>query len=535
MKCTKPENGVSLHVTKHMKRKLKPWFFILSAIGISGLLAPGLTFAQYEYYDPYSNSNIDYFPMNPVTTYTSPSQTVDSGTSGGTSGVTTSGGTTGTTNTTMICANEPIANPSNTRSVEIRNREGKAFFLSPPKEELVRIRAYPETSKQIFKIIYGASGIEESKYVVGLITVDNYCYPKYGYVQNNAVTTSETSLTASSPTDTQTVEPTTVPENATAVKLDPVTGEVFNAKTGESINDARYDALARKIYYRNTYSTFGTVFTDTTGYVSIDLRGMVETYPPPPPPLKVDVYKAPVQTPVISIGDVDRNGAIDKKASPPPPPPQPPRPLTGSDSGVGELSDKFIGDPDFDLLNINVGGDELEKFRADVSTADQTKHVMVRGWDPDKKAEIVGRPEDVKTSKDLKVYVEAVALSDAAIQGITIKGKALEVTLREQGKLFWFIPVELPSIIVVDFKLEDSTGDLIDVRFPWWHIFVKKNHGPGALKKELSGVSDSSKWQKVDNSEAPTDISRLAQTLRLISNIMKTKHDTVKNSISNVR
>src|SRR3989344_3145701 len=59
------------------------------------------------------------------------------------------------------------------------------------------------------------------------------------------------------------------------------------------------------------------------------------------------------------------------KTAPPPPPPPPPVGLTGSDGGVGELSDKSIGDPDFDLLNIDLGGDALAKFRAEAVAIDQ--------------------------------------------------------------------------------------------------------------------------------------------------------------------
>ena len=225
------------------------------------------------------------------------------------------------------------------------------------------------------------------------------------------------------------------------------------------------------------------------------------------------------------------------KTAPQPPPPPPPSGLTASDGGVGELSDKSIGDPDFDLLNIDLGGDDLEKFRAEVSTADPVKKVTVRGWDPEKKEEIVGRPEDVKSAEDLQIYVEATALNDVAIKGIKIKENAVEVESRESGKLFWFIPVEMSSIIIVKYKLEDSTEDRVKVRFPWWHVFVKKpyNNGPSGIQIEITAALDVAVWQKVDNSEAPVDMSRISQTLQVISNVMKTKHDTVKNSISNIR
>lgn len=533
----------------HIKRKLIPQLFVIFAIGVAGLLASDHAIAQYDYYDPYSNSNIDYYPMNPVSTYSSPSSSVESGTSD-TPTVTTSQSTTdttGTTNTTTSCVNKPLANPENTRSVEIRGREGKVFYLSPPKEELVSIRAYPETSTKIFRIIYGATGMQVDEQEVGLITVNNNCYPKYGYVQNSTVATADTSSSVTSSSVTTTAFSTVVPDNATAVKLDPATGKVYNAKTGVLIAEARYDAVARKIYYKDTNSTFGTVFTDTTGYVNVDLRGMV------------DIYAAPSASPIVqyeetnldfikqtsppagSIGDVDRDGSMDKTA---------PSTEAGNNENWdfgGEDSVRasetgggiVIGDPDFDLLNIDLRGDELKKFRAEAVAVDQVSNVNVRGWDHEKKEEVIGKPEAVRTFEDLQVYIEAVVLNDAAIEGIEIRQGILELESREQGKLFGFIPIEMSSRVIVDLTLQDSESDPVDVKLPWWHIFVKKSYSPSALEEELRantiGVFDPSKWENVDNSEAPADASRVARVLGFISNIMKTRHDTVRNSISNVR
>lgn len=233
--------------------------------GIAGLLASVFVFAQYEYYDPYSNSNIDYFPTNPINI--SPSRT--GGTAGGTSGNTNSGkkseGATSTEKTNVItpCANKPKANPQNTRSVEIRDKSGKVFYLSPPKEELTDVISYPDSDSKIY----------QNTKEIGLVTVDNNCYPKYGYVQNPQ-------LPVADQTDS-----TEIPQNKTAARLDPLTGKVYNAKTGALIEDARYDVAARAIYYRDTNSSFGKVLTDTEGYVNIEIISV-------PPPESLSPTKA---------------------------------------------------------------------------------------------------------------------------------------------------------------------------------------------------------------------------------------------------
>ena len=245
-------------------KNIKLWGLFSTLIVAGGLVATDFAFGQFDYYDPYSNSNIDYFPMNPINT--SPSRT-DRST--GTSSNTQTGSTVSTpktipekpeekTETNVPCTNKPKPNPTNTRSVEIRDTGGKVFYLSPPKEEISDAKAYPETTQKIFKIIYDDNtGMQKDETEIGLITVDNMCYPKYGYIQNDA------------PAE---VPDLTVPSDKTAARLDPETGKVYDEKTGELIPQARYDKVAVEIYYQDTQSVFGKVFTETTGYVNITVH-----------------------------------------------------------------------------------------------------------------------------------------------------------------------------------------------------------------------------------------------------------------------
>lgn len=238
-----------------MKNKNTSWVYIILASGSAAILTGSLALAQFEYYDPYSNSSVDYFPMNPINT--GPSKTGGSGGSSGVSSAPSSPKTTDVTPAkTTVCANKPKPNPGNTRSVEIRDESGKVFYLSPPKEEVIGVRAYPETSKKILKINDGTE--------TGLIEDDTGCYPKFGHIQNPLSAPSPSAQPANALPDT------TVPFNRTAVTLDPATGKVYDASTKELINDARYDPAAKKIYYKDSNSIFGTVFTETIGYVNID-------------------------------------------------------------------------------------------------------------------------------------------------------------------------------------------------------------------------------------------------------------------------
>ena len=256
----------------------------------------------------------------------------------------------------------------------------------------------------------------------------------------------------------------------------------------------------------------------------------------------------------VSIGDVNRDGSVEAVLN------IAPRPATASSTkrgtpgvqisvGAKTTGDKTgqsdasaglsvqIGDPDFDLLRIEIDSDGSDQVRAEVSAMGVTGGVRVRGWDPEKKEEIVGRPEETKTPADLKVYIEALTLSDAAIKGITLREGVAEIATSEPGKLFGFIPVSMSSNVAVDFNLKDTTADPVDVnvKLPWWSMFVKKSFSSSALEKELHTGLSGGIWQKVDNSDMPVSASMVARTLGFVSNVLKTKHDTAKNSVSNVR
>lgn len=241
----------------------------------------------------------------------------------------------------------------------------------------------------------------------------------------------------------------------------------------------------------------------------------------------VDAQGPTVKISTPQTGDPD----FDLKATP-----RTPVDADGKDIGDDSLTDKeseIVGDPDFDLLNIEIDGDDIGELRGDASLSEpeREKKVTVRGWDPEKKEEIIAHPEKVKRSEDLKIYAEAVALNDAAIKGIKINKDSLQIESVEEGKLFGFIPVNMSSFVTLNFTA--SSSEAINVRLPWWNIFVKKTFKSGELKAELSGVFNPSKWG-IDNSTV-LNAGHVSQALGDVSNVLKTKHDTVKNSIGNIR
>ena len=199
-----------------------------------------------------------------------------------------------------------------------------------------------------------------------------------------------------------------------------------------------------------------------------------------------------------------------------------------SDAQAGNTV-RSIGDPDFDLLDISVNSDDAKKLRTESVNEGQNEN-----WNfGDKQI-----TDSIKTSADLKTYVDAVVLNDEAIEDVKVDKDTIEVKSKEQGKLFWFIPVTMTSNVIVKYTLSDSTADTADVsvRLPWWHFLVKKfNNDPSAVQLEIVAEIQKIEWQKVDNTDTITDVGVVSKMLQAVSNVLKTRHDTVKNSIGNIR
>lgn len=99
------------------------------------------------------------------------------------------------------------------------------------------------------------------------------------------------------------------------------------------------------------------------------------------------------------------------------------------------------------------------------------------------------------------VIEENAKASDQAIESVSLNFEKITTRVRHEVRLFGFIPIETTAEVDVDVEQR------VAVRFPWWTIFA-------------SGDNDESVAERVYST---------------LSNVLKTKHDTVKNAIQNVR
>ncbi len=151
--------------------------------------------------------------------------------------------------------------------------------------------------------------------------------------------------------------------------------------------------------------------------------------------------------------------------------------------------------------------------------------VTVRGWDP-KEKKITITPGEVRTGSDLENFVRVLALRDDRIENISIATTSIELGYSHEARLFGLFSYKLTPIVTVQGGAGSTTD--IKVKFPWYHFFFKKGIDFSEVEREFE-------LTQTEISATENDMNRIAATLQTLSNILKTKHDTAKNSIGNIR
>ncbi|MEK7063841.1 MAG: hypothetical protein AAB955_04105 [Patescibacteria group bacterium] len=99
------------------------------------------------------------------------------------------------------------------------------------------------------------------------------------------------------------------------------------------------------------------------------------------------------------------------------------------------------------------------------------------------------------------VLLENAKASEQAIESVSLNFEKISTKIKHEVRLFGFIPATATATVDIDAEEE------VHVSFPWWAIFA-------------TGRDDDAVGKKV---------------VEAIANVLKTKHDTVKNAINNVR
>ena len=143
------------------------------------------------------------------------------------------------------------------------------------------------------------------------------------------------------------------------------------------------------------------------------------------------------------------------------------------------------------------------------------------------KGKIVGiepNAAHVETPADLLTYVGALSANDENIEGIEMLTSQVVIRYFNDGKLFGFIPIRFASTNTIDASA--SASERVKVRFPWFSVLIWGPPSQQELENDLNAGL---------NFDIQNSASAYARAMQMVINVLKTKHDTVKNSISNVR
>ena len=106
-----------------------------------------------------------------------------------------------------------------------------------------------------------------------------------------------------------------------------------------------------------------------------------------------------------------------------------------------------------------------------------------------------------RAAEVLEILKDGLEEEGVATEHISLNFEKITTKVKQEVKLFGFIPVQATATVEIDAE------EKVKVKFPWWTFLA-------------GGKNSESLGQKVFSA---------------LSNVLKTKHDTLKNSINNVR
>ena len=248
--------------------------------------------------------------------------------------------------------------------------------------------------------------------------------------------------------------------------------------------------------------------------------------------LATEIYIAPSSVDSVAPRDAASGQATGKRQY---------EPITIN--GVGEQSivdgvKSAIGDLDRDGLNDAEVYKKVESGEINVQVSSEAKRaaekadvgtvragVIVRGWDSREKVDMPGRGP-VMAAQVLEEKGREIAKRDENIRRVLATKESVEIDYSHPGRLFGFFDITYR----VRYSM-DKEGR-VKVRFPWYRFMLRD--ASGDLAKSVEYVFQNNETN-LDFLKLQDDVLRQTQALQTLSSVLKTKHDTVKNSIGNIR
>lgn len=155
----------------------------------------------------------------------------------------------------------------------------------------------------------------------------------------------------------------------------------------------------------------------------------------------------------------------------------------------------------------------------------------LRGWDAEQKQKFLSTVKthaEIRSQQDLESFARGAMLEDENIERVSFNYEKIVIKYNSSGKLFGLIPIRYMQD--VEAAVETDKTLRVKVKMPWYSFFLK----PGVLAEEIEAEAE----KRFPRGQIQIELWSFAgrgEVFNTLSNILKTKHDTVKNSISNVR
>ena len=235
-------------------------------------------------------------------------------------------------------------------------------------------------------------------------------------------------------------------------------------------------------------------------------------------------FETSSETKVIGTGDANNTGVYPKfedklvdmgDAEPAPP---------AAGPAILEI-DPVEGDPDYTEREgvIQHNESDLDFARKNTISAEARE---IQGWDEKKKSDFLETAKEysqVKSGQDLENFAKGVLLKDEKVKSIQADEEEVEMEYKMPARFLGIFSTSLAA------RAKIARDGSVKVAYPWYSFLFKKLVAANDIKSEaeasLPEVGD----------EALVLFEKRALMIKTLSSMMKTKHDTVKNSIGNIR
>ncbi len=171
---------------------------------------------------------------------------------------------------------------------------------------------------------------------------------------------------------------------------------------------------------------------------------------------------------------------------------------------------------------------EDREVSAEAESSITVRASEVRGWNPEKKAEVLGATlthSEVRSEEDLSNFAASVVMNDENIDSIEVEGDEIDVVYAFPAKFLGFIKTTIHAHVTVAAKA--GSEERVKVKFPWLAFLYKVDDNVKSLA--LTEAIDVQLQNQVQ-AETATDASVRADVLDVVSAALRVKHDVLVNA-----